>query len=55
MTSCNSDSKILSHYQYMIISSAVRGPDTPVEVLGSADSDDGVGIGQTGEDAQPRE
>lgn len=50
MTSCNSASKTL-YLSVSVSHCETVGVDTPVEILRSANSNDGVGIGQAGEDA----
>jgi hypothetical protein len=66
ITSCSSDSKTLDSHQYFFflfsffffssfsfLFSFFLRQYTPVEVLRGTDGDDGVGIGQAGEDSDP--
>lgn len=54
MTSWSSDSKTLVSVRFSLFF-PVACEDLPVEVLGSTNGDDGVGVGQAGEDADPSE
>ena len=57
MTSCNSASNTLAHNdipsESALAAVDVVGTNVPVEVLGSANSHDGVRVGQPCEDAYP--